>query len=131
MRTLATEKDREVDRRARREAFIRDLYGVMEQKGVTQRELRDELGWGSHTTMNRWRHLIAEPLPDEVFELERILGVAPGTLSAHLGYMPLKAERLAGVEAAVEADQIIPPWGKEILLTAYREIMRSLGPRKR
>lgn len=123
-------RDRADRRRCLRRAFIDDLYVILERKGITQRQLRDDLGWSSHTYMNRWRNLVTEPDPEEVFALEEYLEIAPGTLSRHLGYLPVAVEkqsRPAGFEAIVTADEILPDWGKEILLTSYRQIMKSLG----
>lgn len=128
------ERDRTERRRELRRAFMDDLYTILERKGVTQRQLRDDLGWGSHTYMNRWRNLIKEPDPEEVFELEEYLGLAPGTLSRRLGYLPVAAEktpRPAGFEAVVAADEILPDWGKEQLLSVYQGIMKALGRGRR
>lgn len=120
-------------RRAMREAFVNDLYRLMDQKGIGQRRLADRLDLAGHTTISRWRHLAGEPPAELVFRIEKALGVDPGTLSRHLGYLPLDAAPPPKITLPemIEADPILPPWGKEILLTAYREIMRSLGKGRR
>jgi transcriptional regulator with XRE-family HTH domain len=128
------ERDRNELRRPQREAFMRDLYLLLDQKKVSQRQLRDDMGWGSHTVINRWRHYITEPDPEQVFALEEYLDVPPGSLSHHLGYLPVRptgAGRQPKLDEVIQTDPVLPAWGKEILLTAYREIMRSLGRGRR
>lgn len=123
-----TERTEEVDRRAMREAFVKDLYLYLSDKNVTHRELRDAVpGISAHTEIQRWRHGIAEPPPNVVFAIEDYLDLKPGSLSIHLGYLPPKVQPAPkNLVAMIEGDDRLPAWGKEILLTAYREIMRSL-----
>jgi transcriptional regulator with XRE-family HTH domain len=130
---VGTERDRDEERRPLREAFMNDVYRLMDQKKISQREMAAALGWSSHTVMNRWRHLMKEPDPEQVFELEEYLGVAPGGLSRRLGYLPLSAAKLptGDLEKMITNDPVLPDWGKEILLVSYREIMRSLGRGRR
>jgi len=42
--------------------------------------------------------------PDQVFLLERQLGLPPGRLSRHLGFVPVDADAAADVVAAIEQD---------------------------
>lgn len=121
------------DRRPMREDFVRALYWLLDERGVSQRQLAEDLGWGSHTRINTWRNLTREPEPWEVFELEEYLRVPPGTLSKSLGYMPpgVRAEGGATVEEAINADARLPEWGRRLLVTSYREILNSRAGRRR
>jgi transcriptional regulator with XRE-family HTH domain len=123
----------ERDRLPMREDFIRALYWLMEERNYSQRDLADGMGWPSHTKINPWRNLRAEPTPDEVFGLERFLRVPPGTLSKHLGYLPPEARAIgkASVEEAIAADPMLPDWGRRLLIASYREILSSRGGRRR
>lgn len=127
------DQDRSESRRPMRLAFMDALYVLMDQKHIAQRQISADLGWGTHTRFTKWRHGMSEPHPDEVFALEDYLGVKPGVLSKHLGYLPPAAagKTTADFENIVKNDDMIPAWGKEILLTAHREIIRSLGRGRR
>lgn len=107
-----------------RENFMRALTDLLAKRGLSQRELADGLGWTSHTRIQPWRNLKAEPKPEEVFAIERFLEVPPGQLSEHLGYVPVGSRPLLNrsVEDAIEADPMLPDWGKRLLRTNYREI---------
>lgn len=85
---LMPEKDRGEERRLLRQAFVDDLYRIMADKKVSHRQMSLDLNLSSHSIVNRWRHLMAEPEPDTVFAIEEYLGVPPGGLSHHLGYLP-------------------------------------------
>jgi transcriptional regulator with XRE-family HTH domain len=129
-----SEHERNEARRPMRLAFIDALFAIMKQKGISQRQVATDLGWSTHTRFTKWGHGISEPEPDEVFEIERYLLVHPGTLSRHLGYLPLEAEKASrptGFEAIVQADDMIPDWGKDQLISVYRGIIRALGRGRR
>ena len=127
------EQDRSEQRRPLRAAFTDDLYRIMADKRISQRQLGIDLELSSHSIINRWRHGVSEPDPEMVFAIEELLDVAPGSLSAHLGYLPLTAAKSGRVDVlkAIEADAVLPEWGKEIMRTSYREIIRSLGRGRR
>lgn len=130
--TMPTEQTR-TDRTPLREDFIRALYWLLDERGVSHRQLADDLGWGSHTRINVWRNLKAEPEPWEVFELEEYLRVPPGTLSKNLGYMPpgIRSEGAATVLEAIDADAQLPEWGRRLLKSSYNEILNSRAGRRR
>lgn len=119
----------EAERLPLREDFMRALTWLLDERELSQRELAEGLGWSSHTRIQPWRNLKSEPKPSEVFEIERFLKVPPGTLSLHLGYLPPGARSMnsaaAGVEAAIEADPMLPDWGKRLLAANYREIRNN------
>lgn len=124
----------DADRRPLREAFVDDLYRLMEQRKISQRQLSLDLDLASHTVFNRWRHLASEPTPEQVFRIEEYLRVPPGSLSRRLGYLPLTAVKVqptVDLGAAIDGDAVLPDWGKQILRTAHQEIMGSLGRGRR
>lgn len=114
--------------------FVRTLDWLMNERGLSQRRFVADIGLSSHTEITRWKTLAYEPRPETVFEIEEYFDLAPGTLSRTLGYLPVSARSVppnAGdFEAMVIAHDVLPKWGKEILLTAYREIIGSLGRRR-
>lgn len=62
--------------------------------------------------------------PDVAFAMERALGLRPGDLSRHLGYLPVAARpEPVGVEAAIAADPRLSATLKRALLAAYRELV--------
>lgn len=127
-------EERNEDRRAMRADFVRMLDSLLDQRGLSQRRFVADVGLSSHTEITRWKTLAYEPRPETVFEIEEYFRIPPGSLSRTLGYLPVNARQLPtyddDYEAMVEAHSVLPKWGKEILLTAYREIIGSLGRRR-
>lgn len=122
------------DRMPLREDFVRALNWLLEERGLGYRELADQLGRASHTPFYRWAELKAEPSPAEVFAIERILEIPPGTLSRHLGYLPPEARSAAPFkttfEEALRADPDLNDQGRRILRAIYAEVTRK-QPKKR
>lgn len=127
--------DRNDDRRMMRADFIRTLDWLLTERGLSQRRFVADIGLSSHTEVTRWKSLGYEPRPETVFQIEEYFGLAPGTLSRTLGYLPVNARSIpldtSDFEEVVKAHQVLPAWGKEILLTSYREIIGSLGRHRR
>lgn len=63
--------------------------------------------------------------PEKVFTLERVLHLPGGTLSRFLGYLPLDAVRIVGVEDALIADRTLSDDLREGMLAAYRSRRRK------
>ena len=63
--------------------------------------------------------------PEDVFEIERVLGLSAGELSRHLGFLPVDMARCppADVLSAIEEDAVLRPAFKKALLAAYREFI--------
>lgn len=126
--------DQRNDRRAMRADFVQTLDWILKERGLSQRRFVADIGLSSHTEITRWRTLGYEPRPDVVFTIEEYFDLAPGTLSRTLGYLPVSARSIpldvSDFEEMVRSHQLLPPWGKEILLVSYREIMGSLGRRQ-
>ena len=124
--TISNAED-EAERLPLREDFVRALTWLLEERGLSQRELAEGMGWTSHTRLQPWQRLRAEPKPQEVFALERFLRVPSGTLSRHLGYLPLDARPMTTgtVGDVIDADPMLPDWGKRLLKANYTEIRNN------
>jgi len=122
--TMARRRETAEDREPQRKAFAEALGHIMDLKGVTHRELGDQIGL-SHTVFTGWRNLDHEPPPATVFEVERSLGVPPGFLSIHLGYLPPEARANtfpSEFEALVDADPSLDDRARRMLKVMYSEL---------
>lgn len=112
---------------------MRALVWLLEERGLSQRELATSLGRATHTVFYRWAEYKAEPQPAEVFAIERVLEVPPGTLSRHLGYLPPEARSAAPIKAtfeeAIRADPDLNDLGRRTLRAVYAEVTRKPGKR--
>lgn len=118
--------------RARRLAFGDALAMAMTNRGVTQQALAKTLGV-SQPTISDWINGETEPkLPRLTFELEEVLGLRPGVLSRHLGYVP---EEAVGdpvtFEALVEGDGLLTPDEAKGFVSMYRSIISGRRPKRR
>src|SRR5688500_13856454 len=68
--------------------FGEALAEVLSQRSWTQRELAEALGI-TQSAISAWKYGNAEPAPVTVFRIEQVLGTEPGTLSVHLGFLPV------------------------------------------
>lgn len=75
--------------------FQTSLRAALHKRGWTQGQLAAELEVTS-SAVSMWVGGKAFPDPPTVFEIEEILGIFPGRLSRHLGYVPIvRADRRA------------------------------------
>lgn len=127
--------DESDDRTPQREDFVRALTWLLKERGISQRELAARLGRASYTPFYRWFELKTEPQPAEVFAIERLLDVPPGTLSRHLGYLPPEARSSAPAGAsfdeAVQSDPNLNELGRRTLRAVYAEMTRKQPASKR
>lgn len=114
---------------------MRALTWLLNERGLSQRELAAQLGRASYTPFYRWGEFKAEPQPAEVFAIEKILDVPPGTLSRHLGYLPPEARSSAptGVsfEEAIRTDPELNDLGRRTLRAVYAEVTKKTPRRSR
>lgn len=122
-----------VDRRPLREDFVRQLTWVLNSKDISHRDLAEGVGWPNHTRLYRWLNYKAEPLPHEVFAMERWMDLPPGFLSRPLGYLPPEARSEGGVpwEEAMASDPTLPDRAKRIIRTVIAEFKTEGKPRRR
>lgn len=74
-------------------------------------------------TVSYWAQGKQRPSPEEVFALEKVLGLRGGTLSQHDGYLPLDAKPIRSFADAVEADSQLTPAKRRYLRRLYRELL--------
>lgn len=99
---MAARDEDDEDRLPLREDFVRAFTWVLDQNGITHRELAERLGWKNHTRIYAWLNNKSEPMPHQVFAIERAVGVPPGTLSRTLGYLPPEARTAAGPQVSFD-----------------------------
>lgn len=76
------------------------------------------------TVVSNWCVGKAEPSPMTVFAIEEALGLRGGSLSRHLGYLPLTAKDQRSPEDAIRADPTLPEQVKKAVLVFMRELRR-------
>lgn len=121
------------DRAPQRQAFADALFHVMELKGITHRDLGETLGL-SHTVFSGWRNGDHEPPPATAFAVERALGLPPGFLSIHLGYLPPEARTATfptEYEALIDADPGLDERARRMLKVMYSELRTPQQRRRR
>jgi hypothetical protein len=70
-----------------------------------------------------WRTGEREPSRPQVRELERLCKLSPGSLSRHLGWVPLEAAESEGIELAVLRNETLSDAQKQALL----QILATFG----
>lgn len=116
---------------ARRAAFAKALSTLMAARGVTQSELAAKINVSAQSSVSAWKLGQAEPERETVFAIERALGVRPGHLSRHLGYLPVTASKvkISTTEEAILADPALDDNAKQIVLSTYRAIIEANRPK--
>lgn len=104
--------------------FHAALADTLSARGITQRALADAVGVRQNT-VSRWCK-DETPEPARVFQIEDALGVEPGALSHHLGYMPVGSDRVPCtiIDAVRDADEL-EPFHRKALLDVYRSFVGS------
>ena len=121
-------------RRARRIAFAQNLQAILDAQDLTHREFADRCDWPNHSRIYPWLRGHAEPDPETVFRMEDVLGVAPGSLSRPLGYVPadlVEATPPTDVAEVIRRHQLLPELVKRMTLAVYEEAMRISEERRR
>lgn len=93
---------------------------------MSQTALAGVLG-RAQNTVSTWVAGDAAPSPEVVFEVEGHLGLRPGSLSRHLGYVPAPDGDEA-VVAAVEADPRLTDDQRDRLIGLFLELIASAPP---
>lgn len=110
-------------KQAEAEKFSQALSAEMGK--MTRAELAAEVAKLSGETVTEsavslWLTAKSEPTRRKVFAIEKAVGCEPGTLSRHLGYLPVDAVPPADVEQALQAAGV-PKGLRGPLLAAIRE----------
>lgn len=113
--------------------FTRALVRALDESGLNQTEVARATGGAvSQGTISGWRKGNAHPQPDSVFAVERALGLAPGQLSRHLGYVPTHTLPAGpDVLTAIDADTSIGEDAKQGLRLLYLVSQAESGARPR
>lgn len=90
---------------------------------MSQTALAGVLG-RAQNTVSTWVSGDAAPAPEVVFDVEDHLGLRPGTLSRHLGYVPAPVGDGAVVDA-VEADPRLTDDQRDRLIGLFREFIAA------
>lgn len=117
----------------RRRAFGEAVRQALRVKQMTQEELAAALN-KTQPMISAWiQGKRAPESPELAFEVERAIGVDPGTLSVHLGFIPPEAARtVASFESVVLADTGLSDDEKELMMAMYKAATsKRRRPRKR
>lgn len=113
-------------------AFGEALRRARLAAGLTQVDLEASGIVDGQSTWSGWENPHparprSKPLtPEKVFEIEKFLGVAPGSLSKHFGYLPASVVKVACTfEQAIASDPNLTKTQKANLRALYREFTRS------
>lgn len=99
------------------------LAGALRARGRTQHALGRSLGIGQ-STISAWVADRAIPSQAVVFKVEAALHLAPGTLSRHLGYLPLDAAVPSTVLGCLAVDPALTDGQRAALRAVYEELTR-------
>lgn len=102
-----------------RRRFCAELRRLMGLGNWTTVALAEAVGV-TQGTVSYWLNGRNLPGPERVFELETAMDLAPGTLSAHLGYVPVPRTSAASCEEAVLACADLDDLGKDAVISVLR-----------
>lgn len=110
--------------------FAQALDRAIKGAGLTQSELAARASV-SQTVISTWLlRKTSNPEPAKVFAVEKALGLSPGHLSHHLGFVPWLGVKqyTADVWAAIEADAYLNDERKEVLRDFYEVLRKRSAP---
>lgn len=124
------------------EGFRTAMREAIRQAGLSQaafgQALAEEEGRDGpyhQTVVADWLAGRYQPSMEATFAAERVLDLAPGALSRHLGYLPSYLIEPASVADAIDADPALTPAARSMLKAAYAaavdELDRSSSRRSR
>lgn len=87
------------------QGFSAELTSLLASKGVTQTQLAEGVG-ATQSVVSTWVNGTYRPAPPMVSDIEVFLGVRPGTLTRHFGFLPLTFDQStpSPVPDAIAAD---------------------------
>lgn len=107
------------------ESFGRALTAALLSKGLTSGALlaitNATTTEGARGSVSKWMNGIVEPSRPKVLAMEAAIGLEPGTLSRHLGWLPVGARELPSAEEAILTDPDLTAAQKNILLAALED----------
>lgn len=110
-----------------KDAFAEALRAHMGTAGISQRALGEAVAADlerpqafHQSVVSDWMGRGNPPDPDVVCAIERVLDLAPGALTLHLGYLPPEARgEVLTVLEAIDADPQLTPKERAALKAAY------------
>lgn len=115
--------------------FTEALSRAMDQARLNQSELGRAAG-AAPAMLSAWLSgRTANPEPQKVFAVERALGLRPGSLSRHLGYVPASDgpppdQPAPDTRAVIETDPDLDDDGREALSLLY-DVLTARAARER
>jgi hypothetical protein len=114
---------------AERSAFGAALYSAssgagfakVSQLGAALREAGFEI---TDTQVKRWIDGASEPQRPLVTALEQLCDLNPGTLSRHLGWLPLNVGKVSSIEEAIAADKSLGARERRVVLDLVRGLRK-------
>lgn len=84
-------------------------------------------------TYSAWDRGVNTPQPSDLFALEEILRVPPGSLSRHLGFLPVDVVEAppADTVTAVRQDRALERWQQDIIINTYESFISGSSRRTR
>lgn len=100
--------------------FADALAAELGNRGISQASLAEAVGM-KQNTVSRWVRGDFAPPTETVFAIEVALVLAPGTLSKHLGYLPLGVDAPpVSISSSIDAAPELEDWQKDALRAVYR-----------
>lgn len=108
--------------------FAEAVRANLKHKGQTVGWLAERIGElldrkMPYSTLLTWLDRSVEP--STAFLIEQALEAGPGTLTHHLGYLPVDATPIMTAREAIESDPRLSPRARAALLAAYREFVKG------
>lgn len=107
--------------------FGRALAAARQMAGYSQKAVGDELG-RSQAAVATWEHGVYVPLPQDIFRMEQMFGVPAGSLSQHLGFLPVSGSGRSTpseVIGAITKDAKLSDRDKQVVIDLYRSMSRN------
>lgn len=118
-------------------AFARALSDLIDESLLSQREIAERLAADDggnvqrhQTSISNWKNGKHEPSRPQVFALEAVFELPPGTLSRLLGYLPVVEQR-EGLLELIAQDTDLSAEQREDLARQYRGMVARTEERRR
>jgi hypothetical protein len=118
-----------------RTAFAQALAEELMERHLSQASFTNLLALSldpppHQTTVSNWLGGKTEPLRSQVFAIEAMLNLAPGSISRHLGYLPVDAVPAVETTTAISQDVALSPGQRDDLAAQYRTMVERTTVRR-
>lgn len=104
-------------------ALSRQLEGAMTRKDFCEQVAAISGESMSVPALDHWLKNKVEPTRRKVFAAEEVLGLEPGALSRHLGYLPLSALPVVTLDQLLKQETRLRARDREAILGLYRVLI--------